>query len=384
MRKSIQLAASAISLALLAACGGDGNVALSGDDAADPVELANQMLDELSVSVNGVSGVGQTGSLPFIGGSVLPAVVSAPDTVAAGVLSSEHFDLVVESSSTLESVYLTLDGAENHIAFDVDTDPTLSSVAVSFTLDLPLSFGLGEHCFGISIRDTNQSLSDQTTVCVTVESEDRSDRIVFTADGASNSVLATVNLDTAERVEVGPTGVMLSDIGFVGDALYGATLTDLYQIDADTGEATLIGPVGVIGVNALAGSEDMLYAATLAGEVLSIDLDTGAGAVIGSFGSGAYASGDLAYDDAAGLLLGTVVTPGIFSDELVSVDPDSGGNAVFIGSTGISAVNALAVVRGQLLGLTNGGEYAILNTDTGEATVIDEGDQFRAVGAAVR
>ncbi|MBI1877150.1 MAG: hypothetical protein HYR94_02765 [Chloroflexi bacterium] len=67
-------------------------------------------------------------------------------------------------------------------------------------------------------------------------------------------------------------------------------------IDSTTGNAIAIGSTGYSDVNALAVAPDgSVYAATGGGALISLNITTGAGSLIGYFGSGLGSSGDLAF-----------------------------------------------------------------------------------------
>ena len=78
----------------------------------------------------------------------------------------------------------------------------------------------------------------------------------------ANGNIGLVDVVTGGVTNLQNTGHVLTDIGFVGGALYGATFTDLYSLSTTTGAATHVGTftAGGGGMNALVG-----YGASLLG-----------------------------------------------------------------------------------------------------------------------
>ncbi|CAN5473997.1 hypothetical protein BH09PLA1_BH09PLA1_05810 [soil metagenome] len=164
-----------------------------------------------------------------------------------------------------------------------------------------------------------------------------------------SSALYKFNTSGGARTKIGETGVAaITDIAFNGKGqLFGVTATGFYSIDLTTALATFIGPIGVSGsVNALDFSRDgTLYAATqggTSGQLLTINIATGAGTIVGDLG---YVSqGDLAFDDD-----GTLFASLFDSNAGTSVDGSilatinlASGRATKIGKIGSASVFGLA------------------------------------------
>jgi hypothetical protein len=199
----------------------------------------------------------------------------------------------------------------------------------------------------------------------------------------TSSRIGTFDLATGQTTYIGSTGVYLTDIAFLGDRLYGVTFTSLYEIDQTSGTAKQVAALGGMGgVNSLAGRNGTLYAATTAGEFLTIDPQRGTVAR-SQLGNGFKSSGDLAFLSDGTLVL-AANTGGPGSDELVRVDVGS-GSASQIGSIGFGGVYGLALVDGKLIGLTAGGDVLVIDPATGAGEKRVNGHFAGPIGgAAVR
>jgi hypothetical protein len=201
---------------------------------------------------------------------------------------------------------------------------------------------------------------------------------LYVVDPASN--LYTIDPATASPHRVGPLGsANVTDIGFHGPTLYGVSFSQLLRVDPDTAGATAIGPIGFTTNGLAAATDGTIYAATTAGELITLNPVTGAGTLVGNFGGGMTSSGDLVLDSndvlyAALNQAGTVV--------LASVDRATGA-ATVIGPTGQASVYGLAFLCCHLFGTTERGELLHINVASGKATVVGR-NQLTQWGMAAR
>jgi hypothetical protein len=370
-------------ITIISACGGGSDSNSKNVESSDLSDLSDldEVLEALTISIEGEEGVLYTGDIPFSDTNEYPKIISYPDVIDTALSSIERIDLVFQIVDRIEEIYFTISGASGHYAFSrTGNDTVAETESVSLTINIPSSLSVENFCANICVKDANESLSAIAEVCMII-GEEAEGRIIYFADFSSNSTLSTLNFDTGEVIDIGQTGYQLTDIAFIGDELYGVTFSNLISIDINTGIGTPIGNIGVGGVNALEGSENILYAGTTGGAFLTIDPGTGEGNVIDQFGLGATSSGDLVFDGNNEFLYGSLSVPGSSTDELVTINPDSGFTE-FIGETGFNAVYGLALFRNQLLGLTYGGEFIIIDQETGVGTLIENTDAFSAGGAA--
>ena len=157
------------------------------------------------------------------------------------------------------------------------------------------------------------------------------------------------------------------------------SFSQLLRIDPDTAAATAIGSVG-FSTNGLAvASDGTIYAATTAGELITVNPVTGAGTLVGSFGAGLTSSGDLVLDS-NDVLYAALDQGG--NDVLARVDRTTGA-ATVIGPTGHPTVYGLAFLCCHLFGTTERGELLHINVASGKATVVGR-NQLRQWGMAAR
>lgn len=136
---------------------------------------------------------------------------------------------------------------------------------------------------------------------------------------------------------------------------YAVTFNTLYSLDPATGSLEVIGGMGRADVNSLVRAADgTLLAATLSGQLVTIDAATGTATVVGSLGSGLTSDGDLTIGP-DGQLWGSFVSPA--GSVLATVDRVT-GTATIVGETGLTSVWGLAWVKGELFGMTNEGLYS--------------------------
>ena len=111
--------------------------------------------------------------------------------------------------------------------------------------------------------------------------------------------------------------------------LFAISFDNLYSIDILTAQAQLVGPLGRSGFNALAfDRQGNLFAASAAGDWARVNIQTGAAQILGSYGSGFVASGDIVFVPSfasfGGTPYGTARTFSNVNDQLVKIDATSG------------------------------------------------------------
>lgn len=341
------------------------------------------VLESLTISLDGETGNITTGILPFSDGSESPSLISYPDAIKATRSTLERIDLVFEVESNIEEVYFSIQGASQYYTLtknDIFVDS--GKQAVSILIDIPSSIENDNFCTLISVKDSNESISNLREICIELSENLVNERVIYFADFDVNSTLSTLNFNTGDVNDIGSTGFSLSDIAFLNDELYGVNLnSDLISIDLDSGQGSIIGNIGISDVNALEGYDGVLYAATRNGEFLTIDPTTAQGNIISLLDSGAVSSGDIVFDPRFDFFYGTLVVPNSSTDELVTIDPIT-GETNFIGETNYTSVWGLALLRNQLIGLTTFGDFIIIDPNTGEGTFVEITDAFNAGGAA--
>ena len=376
MKRFIYLSIIAISSILTTAC---------TDDETPFIETSrpDEILKTLNILVNNEIGVLTTGNIPNSNQNDFPSIISYPDKIQTTRLSQERINLVFEVDSNIEEIYFTIEGASEYYTFINNNGLAgAETESVSITIEIPSSINEDSFNTNISVKDKNQSISTVTQVHTIINEEDAEKRLIHFADYSYNSKLSTLNFDTAEVINIGSTGYKLTDIAFFDNVLYGISgYSDLITIDLDTGEGTLVGKVDIPNINALEGSDTTLYGATRGGDFITIDPLTAKVTVIDSFSSGAMSSGDLVFDGSKSFLYGTLVVPGSSTDQLVTINPTTGVTE-FIGETGFKEVWGLAFFRNQLIGLTTNGEFIIIDPKTGKGTYIETTQAFSAGGAA--
>ncbi len=180
-----------------------------------------------------------------------------------------------------------------------------------------------------------------------------------TADGSSLQITDLAHWDR-------PAGQLGSMI-LSNPELYAVSFSALYRLNRTTGIATEIGLLGNTGVNALAFDRTgTLYAATLTGELLVIDLNSGTVLKTVVLTPAVASSGDVAFLP-DGRLVATVLSNG--GDDLVEISTATGAVRT-IGPVGFYGVFGLSVFGGNLWGLTVQGELLRLDPSSGRGTLI--------------
>lgn len=345
---------------------------------------ADELLGALGLTFEDVTPTVVTGALPNDGSNPLPAISSVPSVITSQPNSMERVDVIFDIDSPLAAFYLTVKGAKQYLKYvkpELSETPT-DSEAISFTFVVPEDIEDGDFCLTLSAIDDVGLISASEDICVTVDADAPSQgRTILFADFAPNSTLQTLDFDNGAVEVIGQTGFQLTDIAYFDGKLYGVTFRKLIEINVETGEGTQIGSVGFDDINALDSTADKLLGGTQDEEIIEINTDTGSGDLVSYFVDSVYTSGDFAYDSTNDIMYASVVRPGFSTDYLVTIDPATGENEI-VGDIGFDEVFGLAFFRDQLLGLTDNGEFIIINTATGAGTLVENTNAFSAGGAA--
>lgn len=363
---------------------GGEDVAIAGTD------QAQQLSDNTVFELNGLVGEYQIGAMPASEGSATPALISSPDSVDTTGGRVDRIDIVFSVDSDLGEVYVGVVGADGYYVFSEPAGTKTDNLeAVSLTVDVPENIENGQYCLSVGAKDGEQQIADAAEVCLTITDTPEPQREIYFANFDDDSTLSTLNFDSGSVASIGATGFQLTDLAFSGQVLYGVTFTQLIKIDPETGAGELLGEIGVSGVNALESIDGVLYGATMSGELLTIDPNNGQGELIGQYPPGALSSGDLVYNPASQRLYGTVKVGDSPADQITAIDQLAlidpvTGDVELLGETGFYNVYGLAIMRGQLLGLTDGGEYIVIDTNTGVGALIERTPALSASGAAAK
>jgi hypothetical protein len=192
---------------------------------------------------------------------------------------------------------------------------------------------------------------------------------LFVADSSAN--LAAVDVLTGQATLLGNTGIVMYDIAFAPDTtLYGVSSgSDLYKISffidsnlVNHAVASLIGPTGIPFLNALTfAPTGTLYGATVFGDLVTLNLATGAGTVVGPIGFGS--SGDITTlnNDFYMTALGTPL------DQLVKISQPwltSNTAGTLVGSLGLPGQGVYALSGGYYWGALYAASWDIMNGQT--------------------
>jgi hypothetical protein len=183
----------------------------------------------------------------------------------------------------------------------------------------------------------------------------------------ANGNIGLVDVVTGGVTDLHNTGHVLTDIGFVGGTLYGATFTDLYSVSTTTGAATHVGAftAGGGGMNALVGNGGSLLGASVKdNNLFTINPATAAAAVTGVLQPGVSA-GDLTF--AGGALYASQVDPANGSDMLVNATTGTKIGDFTAGGGTLANVFGLATTAGQVYAVAGTQVYSV-NLSTGALT----------------
>ena len=366
--------------ATLQACDSGGSS--SPDVFQDPDNIASGF-GGVDINLNGLSGRALSEAPPASSADTnRPMVFSDPGLVSAIPGQVESVEIGFNINSSLVSVFISTEGLDQHIAFDLPPESANESQQI-VRMQIQVPNADETFCYSVKALDFQQLVSDPTMLCLigTDQSASETARIVYFADFANNSTLSTLSVDTGEVREIGRTGIQLTDVAILNGTLYGVTDSSLYTVDPITGESGFVGRMGASFVNALVGFDNNLYAANSTGQLLQVNPTTGAADVIGDL-AGGTSSGDLVPTDDSTGLLGTINVSGSQSDWLMRHDLET-GTSELVGETGFQQVWGLAFFRSQLIGLTNDGELILIDPNTGAGALVDQTRALSAGGAAV-
>jgi hypothetical protein len=177
---------------------------------------------------------------------------------------------------------------------------------------------------------------------------------------------------------VWPQADKMTDIALDKDGkMIGVSKTTVYSVDPTTAKCTkmasfpgdayhFVGLSFVIDTTSVDKGE-YLMGLDKDGAVYKIDPDTGATVQRGELGGGLKAGGDVVSVKGFGTVA-TVKPPDDDTDWLANVDPGT-GKATLIGDTGFAKVWGVGYWKGQVYGFTEGGEFVLIDVNSGKATL---------------
>lgn len=184
------------------------------------------------------------------------------------------------------------------------------------------------------------------------------------------SYLYRMDCVTGSTIRIGPIGMAsVTDIACHGNTIWGSTFSHFLRINANTGAGTVIGPFGSgLSINALnVSSNGTVYGASTDGRLVRINRTTGVATVIGPYGGGFSSAGDLAFDSTDTLYATAKNTTGV--DYLGRVNVNTGALTA-IGPIGFTNVYGLAFHCCRLYGSTYTGQILSINVQSGAGTLI--------------
>lgn len=205
---------------------------------------------------------------------------------------------------------------------------------------------------------------------------DNTNNVLYGTNRLDPRLVIRINTQTAQSIRIGQTGFSqlracafdsLNSRSFVTDT--GAEL--LLSIDAGNGQTTIIGALGrkIEGLafdSTANGGQGLLYGSDGA-NLLTIDVNTAAVTVIGSFGLTGVKG--MAYDSVASLLYVTDTV----TDSLYTVNVGSGATTLIgsLGSLGLGEVEGLAFDGSQLYGSDSATrQLIVIDRSTGLGSIV--------------
>jgi hypothetical protein len=207
----------------------------------------------------------------------------------------------------------------------------------------------------------------------------------------TSSTLYSVNPDTLDVTAIGPFqwssgGDSMTDIAVdKSGVMIGISFTAVYRVDTTTAHATMLSsgleglfnglsfvPAAQLGLNPEA--DDVLVAIrNQDGVVFRVDPSTGQTTPIGDMGGGFASSGDLV----SVLGFGTVATTdgGFGPDGLVRLAPGTFAASPVGSHTGFADIWGVAFWKDRIYGFTEGGEFVLIDPNTGAATLVQSGSE---------
>lgn len=155
----------------------------------------------------------------------------------------------------------------------------------------------------------------------------------------------------------------LEDAAVVGETILLIGDGALYEADLEGGEIEMISQTDD-PLTALVATEDKLYAMSEE-DFFEIDTETFAVTEVGELGDDFEGEGDLLVDT-DGRILATVMNRSGSGSWLVEINPNT-GTAEAIGATGIDDIEGLTFHRNGVIGLTEAGRIASINTNNANA-----------------
>lgn len=376
--KTLTLFLISASAMLLASCdtGGSGP-----NDQPQPNSSANTFFDGLRIAASRGTVAIVDSSVDLNNSSVdKPRIVSFPDFIETAPSRLEKVEMGYDSDRGVSRIFLSIEGADRRFEVTLPS-PEVGFQGLALSVTIPASNSNEVFCLIAAVADTAGTVSDASRGCLTLDAGGSvNERILHFATFEADSLLATLNFDTREIVEIGRTGERLGDIAFLGTRLFGVGSNSLFELNPEVGTATQFLALNTFGANALESRNGRLYVASGGGEFLIVNPATNSIELRASLGAGISSSGDLAFLDDGTLLL-TAITSAA-TDELVRVEPDT-GVATSIGEIGFRNVYGIGVFRGQLLGLTFQGEFILIDPATGRGALIAQTDALQTGGASI-
>ena len=258
---------------------------------------------------------------------------------------------------TPDGLALGVSGPRDYMAIgtqmlSTDTNPANDMALAEFTLDY-------RHDVGVQAI-TEPSLGRNPDVFYAFDAYPGDVSVWF--ENTNPGVLNTIGPNTAPDFIA--SGTWADGTWYVGCYVGG-----IYTVDPNDGTMTLIG--GSTGWNGMAYDGSTMYGATST-QLYEIDLSTGAGTLIGSFGlGGAELMIDIAIDHDTGICYGH----DIVSDSIYTIDLSTGA-ATLLGSTGLMCNYAQGMEYDQdndilyLSAYTTQGELYTCDTATGACTLV--------------
>jgi hypothetical protein len=162
--------------------------------------------------------------------------------------------------------------------------------------------------------------------------------------------------------------------------LYGVSPSSLFLFDPATETWDMIGNLNHSGgtLNGFAISGAGTGFATAGNNLYRVDLQTGAGSLVGAMGGGFSSSGDCVTDKMDNLFMSSTGGSG---DDLIQINGNSGHGSL-VGSTGVSGIYGLTSAWGFLFGFTGSGDLVLIDPDDGSAELLHNFNGISFYGSA--
>jgi len=205
---------------------------------------------------------------------------------------------------------------------------------------------------------------------------------------------AVVYAHTADKLyQVDPETLQITEIGpftWPGDAdrmtdlavdrtgkIIGISKQTVYEVDPNTAACKTLATakryfVGLSFVQQAGNKEFLMGIDKSGGDVYSVDPLTGSSTLIGNFGGGLLASGDVVSVKGFGTVATVVKGSQAPTDHLARIDEKT-GKATLIGDTGYSKIWGLGFWKNKLYGFTEKAEFVTIDVNTGAAQLVQQG-----------